>query len=75
MSMEINNGEFYLVKIPRKKTLHKTEEGAISHLKSNVDNVNPESDDVSIVKVSIEGEDWAIAEMSWQNIALQLMGE
>lgn len=75
MSMEINDGEFYLVKIPGSKTLHKTEEEAISHLKSNADDVNPESDDINIVRVSVEGEDWAIAEMSWQNIALQLMGE
>lgn len=75
MTMNIDNGEFYLVRIPDSKTLHKTEQEAISHLKSNVDNVDPESDDISIVRVSVEGEDWAIAEMSWQNIALQLMGE
>lgn len=75
MALEISDGTFYMVQVPDEKTLHQTEEEAISHLKGRAEEVNPESDDVSVVKISVDNDDWTIAEMSWQNIALQLMGE
>lgn len=74
MNLEVTDGTFYMVQIPDRKTLHQTEEEAIDFLKEQVENVNPETDDVSVVRVSVEDEDWTIAEMSWQNIALRLMG-
>jgi hypothetical protein len=74
MNLEVTDGTFYMVQIPDGKTLHQTEKEAIDFLKKHVDNVNPETDDVSVVRVSVENEDWTIAEMSWQNIALRLMG-
>lgn len=75
MALEIDNDTFYLVKLPDQKTLHSNEDDAINHLKQNAGGVDPESEEVSVVRVSVEGEDWTIAEMSWQSIALQLMGE
>jgi len=74
MSLEIEDGTFYMVQIPAGDTLHQTEEEAIEFLQNQVDNVDPETDDVSVVRVSVENDDWTIAEMSWQNIALRLMG-
>jgi len=74
MTLEVEDGTFFMVELPTGRTLHQTEEGAISHLQDSADDVDPESDDVSVVRVSVEGEDWTIAEMSWQNIALRLMG-
>lgn len=74
MSLEVTDGTFYMVQIPSSETLHQTEESAISFLKDHVDDVNPETDEVSVVRVSVKDDDWTIAEMSWQNIALRLMG-
>lgn len=73
MALEVRDDTFYVVQLPDGKTLHNTEQEAITHLKGNADDVDPESDDVSVVRVSVEGEDWTIAEMSWQTIALQMM--
>lgn len=75
MALEIHDDTFYVVQLPDRKTLHDSEEAAIEHLRENAPDVNPESSDVSVVRVAIENEDWTIAEMSWQNIALRLMGE
>lgn len=75
MTLEVNNGTFYMVRLPGSDTIHQNEDEAIDHLKGNVENVNPESEDVSVVRVSVENDDWTIAEMSWQNIALRLMGD
>ncbi|WP_135826426.1 hypothetical protein [Halorussus ruber] len=75
MALEVSNDTFYLVQLPQGKTLHNNEDEAIDYLKNKANDVNPESDDVSVVRVAVEGEDWTIAEMSWQNIALQLMGD
>lgn len=74
MSLEVTDGTFYMVQIPGGDVLHQTEDEAIDFLKEQVDNVDPESEEVSVVRVSIEDGDWTIAELSWQNIALRLMG-
>lgn len=75
MTMEIEDNTFFLVQLPKGKTLHQSEQDAISHLQANADNLDTESSDVSVVRVVIENDDWMIAEMSWQTIALQLMEE
>ena len=75
MALEINENTFFMVKVPGSKTIHQTENDAIDHLQANASDLNPESDDVSVVRVSVEDGDWTIAEMSWQNIALQMMGD
>lgn len=74
MALEVTGDTFYLVQLPGGNTLHDSEEDAIGYLEKNAKDVNPDSDDVSVVRVSVEGEDWTIAELSWQNIALRLMG-
>ncbi|NHN48396.1 hypothetical protein G9464_12440 [Halostella sp. JP-L12] len=75
MSLQIEDNTFYLVQLPEEKTLHESEDAAINHLKENAENLDPENDEVSLIEVSVEGEDWTIAEMPWQNIALRLMGD
>lgn len=74
MPLEINDGTFYMVQLPASETIHEKEDDAIDYLKKHAGDVDPQSNEVSIVKISVEGEDWSIAEMSWQTIALQLMG-
>lgn len=75
MTMEIEDDTFYMVQLPDRKTLHQAEDDAIEFLQEHAEGVNPESEDVSVVRISLADDDWTIAEMSWQNIALQLMGE
>ncbi|WP_134668874.1 hypothetical protein [Halorussus marinus] len=75
MALEVSNDTFYLVQLPNGKTIHSDEDEAIDYLQNKSNNVDPESEDVSVVKVSVDSGDWTIAEMSWQTIALRLMGE
>jgi hypothetical protein len=74
MTLEVKDNTFYMVQLPENKTIHETEDEAINYLKDNANNVDPEEEDVSLVEVSVEGDDWTIAEMPWQTIALRLMG-
>lgn len=73
MAIQLENDTFYLVHLPGEKTIHNEEEEAIDYLREHAEGVDPESEDVSVVRVSVEDEDWTIAEMSWQTIALELM--
>lgn len=75
MSLTVEDSEFYMVQLPSEETLHQTEDEAIEHLRESAPEIDPESEDVSVIRVSVEGSDWTIAEMSWQTIALQMMGE
>lgn len=74
MALSVDDDTFYLVNLPDEKTLHNEEDRAIDYLRNESENVDPESDDVSVVRIEVEGDDWTIAEMSWQTIALRLMG-
>lgn len=74
MALEVQDGSFFMVQLPSGQTLHQTEEEAIEYLRARAQDVDPETDDVNVVRITVEDEDWTIAEMSWQNIALQLMG-
>lgn len=74
MTVEVSNDTFFLVRLPNGKTIHNDEDEAIEYLRERASDVDPESDDVGVIRVSVEGDDWTIAEMSWQNIALRLMG-
>ncbi len=75
MALKIDDDTFFMVKVPGSKTLHQSEDEAIDHLKENAGDLDPESDDVNVVRVAVDEGDWTIAEMSWQTIALQMMGE
>lgn len=75
MALSVSGGEFYMVELPSGRTLHKEESEAIDHLQESAEDIDPESEDVSVVRVSVSEGDWTIAEMSWQTIALRMMGE
>lgn len=75
MALEVLDDTFYMVQHSGEQTIHQTEDEAINHLREQADDVDPENEEVSVVRISVDGEDWTIAEMSWQNIALQLMAE
>jgi prefoldin subunit 5 len=73
MALEVQDGTFLMVQLPNGQSIHQTEDEAIEYLQNRAQDVDPETDDVNVVRVSVENEDWTIAEMSWQNIALRLM--
>lgn len=75
MPLELTDSTFHMVRLPEGETIHQQEADAINYLEQNADDIDPQSEEVSVVKVTVEGEDWTIAEMSWQTIALQLMGD
>jgi len=75
VGMQIDNGEFHVVTVEERRQLFNEEEEAIQHLEDNVSNIDPESDEVSIVQVSVDEDEWSIAEMPWQEIALRLLQE
>jgi hypothetical protein len=73
--MKISNNTFHVVTIAGKRHIYDNEDNAIDHLRENTNDVDPEGDDVSVAQVSIEGEDWKITELPWQQIALRLLQE
>jgi hypothetical protein len=73
--MEVEDGTFFMVRLPTKQTLHQTEDEAIQFLKENANGLDPEEANVNVVRITVDDDDWKIAEMSWQNIAIRLMGE
>jgi len=71
--MEVQNGTFYMARVSGQDTLHQTEEEAIEQLRGNVDGVDPEDGDVSLVEVAVDDGDWTIKEMPWQRVAIKLL--
>lgn len=73
--MKVSNDTFHVVTVAGERHIYDAEDEAIDHLRGNAGAVDPEVDDVSVVQVSIDGEDWAITELPWQQIALRLLQE
>lgn len=71
--MKITDKTFYVVQSPDSDHVLPSEAEAIDHLRSNATNVDPESDDLSVVEVSFDNDDWTIKELPWQRIALELL--
>ena len=65
--MEINE-EFYMLKSEDKKWLFNTEDEAIKKLKENKD-----TEQTSILKVDVSGDQWEIVQVPWNRIAMKLM--
>lgn len=65
--MEIDE-EFYMLKNEEKRWLFNTEDEAIKKLKENKDTEN-----TSILKVDVSGDQWEIVQVPWNRIAMKLM--
>ncbi|EMA47948.1 hypothetical protein [Halococcus saccharolyticus] len=72
--MNVSNSEFFMVQLPSGESIHDTRDEALAHLRENANGLSGEAEDVSVVNVSIEGNDWQIKELAWQQIALELLG-
>mgnify|MGYP000264634157 CR=1 FL=1 len=73
--MKIENDTFTVVTVAGQRYLYNNEDEAIDHLKENSDGIDVENSDVSVVEVEVTENDWKIAEMPWQQIALRLLQE
>lgn len=71
--MLVEDSVFYLAQFPDESHLFGDEAEAIDKLKEKSDEIDPQSPDVSIVKVDYTGDDWAIMELPWQQVAIQLL--
>lgn len=73
--LEITDGEFFLLRTAEMDLVHDTRREAIENLKEYATPQFDASDaEISVVEVSIDGGDWTIAEIPWQEIALELLG-
>lgn len=65
--MEIDE-EFYMLKTEEKKWIFNTENEAIKKLKENKD-----TEQTSILKIDVTGDQWEIVQVPWNRIAMKLM--
>jgi hypothetical protein len=73
--MRVTDDTFYVVTLADEREIYDGEEEAIDHLRSSAGEIDPEGDEVSVARVTIEGGDWTIKELPWQQIALRLLQE
>jgi len=73
--MRVDGEVLYVAQFPGEDHVFATKDEAIDALQNNGDDIDPESEDVSIVEVDFSDEDWAVMELAWQEIALQLLQE
>lgn len=72
--MNISDGEFFMTRLPSGDSIHNERSDAIDALRENANGVDPENDDVSVVEVTVDGDDWQIREISGMQIAMELLG-
>jgi hydrogenase maturation factor HypE len=70
---EIEDGEFHVVQSADGDFFVQTETDAVDLLRSDEIEVSGEGDDVSVVRLNYDGEDWTITSLPWQRIALKLL--
>jgi len=68
----LSGNEFHLVTVNGERTVYEAEADAIDHLRGR--DIDPDTEDVNLVAVTVTGGDWKIRELPWQRIALQLLG-
>lgn len=71
--MNVTNRTFYVAEVNDGMRLYDTKDEAIDHLKTEAP--DPDQDDVAVSEVSVDGDDWTIKQMPWQQIALRLLQE
>lgn len=73
--MKVSDSTFYVAEMDGAMHLFNNQEDAIGHLRENANNIDPESESVAVSQVTVEGDDWTIKQMPWQQIALRLLQE
>jgi|APHM01.1.fsa_nt_gi hypothetical protein len=73
--MQIDDTEFHVVQTPDSDHIVESEQEAIALLQNGAVDIDGESDDVSVVRVNYDRDDWVIESLPWQRIALKLLSE
>lgn len=73
--MQIDDSTFHVVQTTETDHIVQSEAEAIDILQNGAVDVDPDGDDVSVIKVDYENDDWAIQSLPWQRIALKLLSE
>jgi len=73
--MQIEDNSFHVVQTAADDYIVQTEADAIDILQNGAVDVDPDSEDVSVIKVDYERDDWTIQSLPWQRIALKLLSE
>jgi hypothetical protein len=69
--LRVHDSEFHVVETAEEEWIVATEADAIDKL-STID-IDPDGDDVQVVKVDHAGGDWAIESLPWQRVAIKLL--
>jgi hypothetical protein len=69
--LRVHDSEFHVVETAEEEWIVNSEQAAIDKLAS-ID-IDPEADDVKVVKVDHDGGDWAIESLPWQRVAIKLL--
>lgn len=73
--MQIDNSSFHVVQTADDDYIVQTEADAIDILQNGQVDVDPDSEDVSVIQVDYDHEDWTIQSLPWQRIALKLLSD
>jgi hypothetical protein len=63
----------FFVHLPGRESVHDSREEALDELRSGASTVDTDDPNVSVAEVTVDGNDWQIAELPWQQIALELL--
>jgi len=69
--LQVTDNQFHVVETAEEEWIVNSEQKAIDKLAS-ID-IDPEGDDVKVVKVDHDGGDWAIESLPWQRVAIKLL--
>ncbi len=73
--MKLETSTFHVVQTSDQDHIVKTESEAIDILQNGGVDIEGDGDDVSVVKVDYDNDDWAIQSLPWQRIAIKLLSE
>jgi len=75
--MKLDTSTFHVVQTSDQDHIVKTEAEAIDILQNGAVDIDgdKDGDDVSVVKVDYDNDDWAIQSLPWQRIAIKLLSE
>jgi hypothetical protein len=74
--LRVDDSEFHVVETADEEWIVNSEQAAIEKLGSidieSID-IDPDGEDVKVVKVNHEDGDWAIESLPWQRVAIKLL--
>lgn len=73
--MQIDNQTFHVVQTPDRDHVVQTEQEAIGVLQNGAADIDADGDDVSVMKIDYDRDDWTIQSLPWQRIAIKLLSD